>query len=266
MEQWAVVQLELSRVAFPQIGCISDFSENDGEPIIGSLTVTPNRKLVRGGPFYNTEDYFMSIAETELARHIRGDASVGCVSESTKLAYAVFADIVNNTSLFESTSAELFSLGHMDLGAHNILIDDDYSFLAVIGWEFAQAAPWQRNHYPTALSLLPPDARCAGSNQRTSRSFTHDNLSSQLYTQKLREAERAFLRRGRVIPYSFLDVAYSAASQIFARFCRLGTDPEQDESFAREMVQLAFRYNASGTEGYLAKIMKRVSVLSGGLG
>ena len=146
----------------------------------------------------------------------------------------------------------------MDLGAHNILIDDDYNFLAVVGWEFAQTAPWQGNYYPAPLPLLRPDAPYEGSAQTIPRSFTHEEFTSQLYAQKLREVERSFRQRGRELPYTFLEVVHSPASQVFARFCRLGIDPAQDEIFVKEMVQIAFKFNDKDTYEYLTDLENRV--------
>jgi aminoglycoside phosphotransferase (APT) family kinase protein len=38
-------------------------------------------------------------------------------------------------------TVEQFPLSHMDLGTQNIIVDNDFNFLAIIDWEFAQTAP-----------------------------------------------------------------------------------------------------------------------------
>jgi hypothetical protein len=46
----------------------------------------------------------------------------------------VFHDIVHGANIYQSTGniSEIFPLNHMDLGTPNILVDDDFNFLAVI--------------------------------------------------------------------------------------------------------------------------------------
>jgi hypothetical protein len=61
----------------------------------------------------------------------------------------VFCDIVSSTDLFKDKELS-FPLNHMDMGTQNILVDDEFNFLAIIDWEFAQTAPVQVNHFPSA--------------------------------------------------------------------------------------------------------------------
>lgn len=59
----------------------------------------------------------------------------------------VSADIVRDTELFRNADASSLSSftgfppNHTDLGTQNILVDEDFNFLAGIDWEFAQTAP-----------------------------------------------------------------------------------------------------------------------------
>jgi hypothetical protein len=47
----------------------------------------------------------------------------------------------------------------MDMGTQNILVDQEFNFLAIIDWEFAQSAPLEVNHYPMPFPLVFSNAK-----------------------------------------------------------------------------------------------------------
>lgn len=145
--QWTAVQTSLATLAYPQIGSISGISD-DGEPIIGKLMKSlTSGELRNPGPFSTTKAYFTEVADTACAR----------LQGASKTAALVFRDIIMNTSLFDDLTPRRFPLNHMDMGTQNILVDDDFNFLAIIDWEFSQTAPWQVNHYPMPFPLGDTD-------------------------------------------------------------------------------------------------------------
>lgn len=196
----------------------------------------------------------MAIAEAAVNR--TGQSATGPISFA-RLGAFVFMDIVQNTNLFRTNEAR-FSLNHMDLGTQNILVDDDFNFLAIIDWEMAHTAPWQVNHFPMPFPLIWPDAKIDGILKDPSH-IAHTNIlrqtaARQTYVCKFRDAEMELRKKGRPLDLSFADALNSAASRIYACFDRLGGLPELDENQVREMVRLAFGFDAEKTSRYLEDI------------
>ena len=145
----------------------------------------------------------------------------------------------------------------MDLGTQNIIVDDNFNFLGVIDWEFAQTAPWQVNHYPMPFPLLWPDEKIQ-SVLDDPRHIAHVNMSRQAFarqldSQKFRDAEIVLQKEGRPLGGSFAEVLESPASRVYACFTKLSGSPEQDAGHVREMVRLAFGFDTAGTDRYLEK-------------
>ncbi|KAF6803656.1 hypothetical protein CSOJ01_10732 [Colletotrichum sojae] len=83
-------------------------------------------ELHEAGPISSATAYFTAVANTAIER----------LDSAAKLGAHVFLAIVRETALFGTTDAGgPFPFNHMDLGAQNILVDDDLNFVAIIDWE-----------------------------------------------------------------------------------------------------------------------------------
>ncbi|KAM3455793.1 hypothetical protein MY3296_002211 [Beauveria thailandica] len=236
MNQWTKVQAELATLAYPGIGSISSVSIT-GEPVIDRLATASAEGLRDEGPFSSA-------------------ALQGSPMSFSRLGAFVFRDIIHNTALFEDSDTDgRFPLNHMDLGTQNILIDNNFNFLAIIDWEFAQTAPWQVNHYPMPFPLLGSEAEIEGilqdPNHLAHRNVLRQESARRMYTQKFRDAEMELGQKGRSLGGSFAKVLDSPASRVYACFTKLGGLPEADAGLVYEMVRLAFGLDARETEQYL---------------
>lgn len=219
------------------------------------------------GPFSSAVAYFGAIAEAVVRKE--KESSTDRSLSWAGIGAFVFRDIVYNTALYQSTPSaagddELFPLSHMDLGTQNILVDDNFNFLAIIDWEFAQTAPWPVNYYPMPFPLTDSDVEIQAILQDPTH-LAHENVSRQeaarkLYTQKFREAETELREQGRALTGSFSNVLDGPASRTYACFSRLGRMPAADEQLVREMVRLAFGDGLSSdeTERYLQGIKAKM--------
>jgi hypothetical protein len=156
--KWTSVQAELAAFTFPQIGSISHFSADTG-PIIGAIATSSTDGLPAAGPFHSAWDYFVAVVEGAVAQARERKRSGTENSPFATLGPLVLLNIVRDTDIFKSKGP--FHLNHMDMGMQNILIDDDFNFVAVIDWELAQSAPWEVNHYPMPIPLLSSDRKTA---------------------------------------------------------------------------------------------------------
>jgi hypothetical protein len=260
MTQWTMAQAEVATLAYPQIGSISSISET-GEPVIGKLASANAEGLVKQGPFSSAVEYFAALGEAALVKAgPPTDDPKGDSMFFARLGAVVFINIVQHTALFEGGAP--FPLNHMDLGTQNILVDDDFNFLAIIDWEFAQTAPCQVNHFPMPFPLLWPDEEIKNILENPDH-IAHRNVSRQesarrMYVQKFREAEMKLQNEGRPAVESFADMLGTGASRIYACFIRLMGYPE-DEDQVREMVRLAFGFNGRETDRYLKDMEKKPS-------
>jgi hypothetical protein len=143
--QWTSIQAELAAFSFPKIGSISHFSKGTGATI-GKLSVAAVEGLSNEGPFTESWSYFSAIADSRRQQALKDEVDSSNVFKI--LGPFVFKDIVQNTPIFKTIGNGPFHFNHMDMGTQNILVDEDFNFLAIIYWEFAQSAPWEVNHYP----------------------------------------------------------------------------------------------------------------------
>ena len=132
----------------------------------------------------------------------------------------------------------------------NILIDDDFNFVAVIDWELAQSAPWDVNHYPMPIPLISSDREMAEILHDPGHK-AHRNMSRQvgarlLYRQKFKEAERALEKRGSPLHYSIAEVLEGKASRIYGLVEKIGVFHGMEEELTYELVRLA--YGLTGPE------------------
>ncbi|KAK0127973.1 hypothetical protein ONS96_007467 [Cadophora gregata f. sp. sojae] len=251
--QWTSVQAELATFTFPQIGSISHFSKDTGA-IIGKLSTAVAEGLSDEGPFTETWDYFAAVADARFRQACRSDVADDGSNTFTRLGPFVFKDIVHNTTLFKSGGGP-FHLDHMDMGTQNILVDQDFNFLAIIDWEFAQAAPWEVIHYPMPFPLIAADAKTDYILQNPDH-IAHRNVSRQvaarkMYKQKFRDAEQALESKGRPLQKSIADVLDGAASRIYALLEKVGVFQGMEEELTYEMVRLAYGFDGDEAKKYL---------------
>lgn len=180
--QWTSIQAELATFTLPQVGSISHFSEDAGA-IIGKLSTAGAEGLSDEGPFTEAWDYFAAVAEAKFYQACKSDIANDGGNIFTRLGPSVFEDIVHNTALFK-TGGGPFHFNHMDMGTQNILVDQDFNFLAIIDWEFAQTAPWEVNHYPMPFPLISADAKINYILQNPDH-IAHRNVSRQVAARKM---------------------------------------------------------------------------------
>ncbi|KAK7968741.1 hypothetical protein PG988_007814 [Apiospora saccharicola] len=190
MTQWTMTQAQLATLRFPGIGSICSITEL-GEPVIGRLSTAAAEGLVQQGPFLSSAEYFTAMGEAALRRIRNHDQKERDENPFVETGPLVFLDVVKSSGLFDACP-ERYPLNHMDLGLQNIIVDDDYNFLAVIDWEFAQTAPWQVNFYPFPFPLLWSDEKTQAALDDPEH-LAHWNANRQLaarqlYSQKFREA------------------------------------------------------------------------------
>lgn len=243
MAQWTEIQAELATLTYPTIGSISSFSEDD-EPVFGKLAASFSGEIDSGGPFATANDYFTALADTTISK----------LQGSSRLGAFIIRNIVLKTALFESSAP--FPLNHMDLGAQNILVNDNFDFIAIIDWEFAQTAPWQVNRYPMPFPLLGLDIEDLLSNPKhiAYKNVLPQSVTRGIYKQKFKEAEESLTYQGRGLEGSFVETLDGKASRIFACFTNLGRLPVSDEDLGYQMVRLAFGLQGKEVEEYVREV------------
>lgn len=153
------------------------------------------------------------------------------------------------------------------MGPRNILVDQNFSFLAIIDWEFAQTAPWEVNHYPMPFLLISADPKTDCILQNPDH-IAHRNVSPQvaarkMYRQKFRDAEQALESRGRSLQKSIADVLDEAASRIYAILEKFRVFEGMEEELTYEMVLLVHGFDREEAKKYLIEKetnMKRVMI------
>lgn len=259
--QWTYIQAELATFTFPTIGSISHLSETCGV-VIGELSTAPADGLADYGPFSDAALYFTEIGQARFHNTCKNNPSDG----SFRLGAFVFLNIVQKTDLFTSPdSGEVFHFNHIDMGTQNILVDEDFNFLAVIDLEFAQTTPWQVNHYPMPFPLLSSDAEI-DEILKTPSHIAYKNTSRQavarnLYCRKFQDAEQELQKNGRPLQRSIAHLLDGAASRIYACLDMLGGFGDMDTDLTYEMLRLAYGFDIEITKQYLEKAKSRMDVV-----
>ncbi|KFX90719.1 hypothetical protein V490_06300 [Pseudogymnoascus sp. VKM F-3557] len=229
--QWTSIQAELARFSFEQIGSISHFAKDTGATI-GKLSTAVSEGPLNEGPFSDTQDYFSTIADARFRQACKDDVDGSCVFK--RLGPLVFQNIVRDTHIFKTGKGQ-FHFNHMDMGTQNILVDGDFNFLAIIDWEFAQAAPWEVNHYPMPFPLVFSDEKIKAI-LKDSDSIAHRN---------------ALERSGSALPVSIANVIDSTASRIYAITEKISVFEGMEEELTYEVVRLAYGYGYEEAKKYL---------------
>lgn len=251
--QWTSIQAELATFTFPQVGSISHFSEGAGA-IVSKLSTAGAEGPSDEGPFTEAWDYFAAVAEAKFYQACKNDIANDGGNIFTRLGPFVFEDIVHNTALFK-TGGGPFHSNHMDMGTQNILVDQDFNFLAIIDWEFAQTAPREANHYPMPFPLIFDYAKIDYILQDPDH-IAHRNVSRQvaarkMYRQKFRDAQQELESRGRSLQKSIADVLAGAASRIYAILEKFGVFEGMEEELTYIMVRLAYGFSREETKKYI---------------
>lgn len=249
-------------MTFDKIGSIQSVTDG-GDPSIGKLSTASAESFECLGPFASALEYFIAITNEAMKRQdvSGGEADKTSVSLAT-LGVSVFLDVIENTNFFKSDAETQFALNHMDLGTQNILVDDDFNFVAIIDWEFAHVAPWQVHHYPMPFTITWPDEKIKAAVQDSSH-IAHKNITQQeagrrMYVQKFKDAEENLRKQGKLVAQSIADILDSPASRIYGIYCKLGDQPETNATLVSEMVRLAYGLDAEGTRMYLQEVQCRI--------
>lgn len=212
---------------------------------MSKLSMAASEGLSNEGPFFDSWNYFSAIADTRLQQALKDEVDGNSVFKM--LGPSVFQDIVENTPIFKTIENGPFHFNHMDMGTQNILVDEDFNFLAIIDWEFAQSAPWEVNHYPMPFPLVFSNDKINGimedSNHIAHHDVSHQMLARDLYGRGFAEAEQALERRGRTLPRSMTHRMRSAASRIYAITEKIEVFGGMEEELTYEMVRLAFGFD-----------------------
>ncbi|KAK4146978.1 uncharacterized protein C8A04DRAFT_34528 [Dichotomopilus funicola] len=231
--QWTSFQAELATFTFPQIGSISQYSTDTG-PIIGAIATSWIDSLPAAGPFHSGWDYFVAVSKGLVAQALEKKRSGMENNQFATLGPLIFRNIVRDTEIFKGDLNQgPFHSNHMDMGMQNILIDDDFNFVAVIDWELAQSAPWEVNHCPMPIPLISSDRETAEILYDPGHT-AHRNMPRQvgarlLYRQKFQEAEQGLEKRGNPLRYSIAEVLEGTASRIYGVVGKIGVFDGMEE-------------------------------------
>lgn len=251
--QWTRIQAELATFTFPQIGSISHYSDDTGA-IIGKLSTAVAEGLSDHGPFEDAWAYFAAVADAKLHHTREGDFANNDRDLFSKLGPFVFKDIVQNSTLFK-TGRGPFHFNHMDMGTQNILVDQEFNFLAIIDWELAQSAPLEVNHYPMPFPLVFSDAKIESilrnPDHAAYRNFSRQVAAREIYRRKFRDAEKSLEKEGRFAQVSIADVLDGPASRIYAVVEKLGVFEGMEEELTHEMIRLAYGFYGEEARKYL---------------
>ncbi|KAB8346368.1 hypothetical protein FH972_023410 [Carpinus fangiana] len=247
LHQWAGYVVELSSITFPAIGGVVESPTAPGGFDIGPLA-TDDAGIC--GPFTSAKDYFTALADGALKHSLALPWKANDEHHHLRqVGPAIVADVVANApQLFGGAgsvnSTGPFSLFHMDLGIHNILVDDSFNILAVIDWELASTAPATADFLPMPFQpALDPEADRAILRNPSNRRFHHlkrEYAMRKFFTDGLKEAEARLREDGRLsssLPEAELrsKVFHSPASTAYYLMERQGkSEQERRGAVSRE--------------------------------
>lgn len=235
------------------IGSICSTSA-DGKACFGPLASAAIEGLEPRGPFSDALSYFRAVGKARYAR-----ACYARESLDTKLVIFTFMDIVNKTDIFTSKEGDEFYFNHMDMGTQNILVDDEYNFLAVIDWEFSQTAPWQVNHFPMPFPLTNSDAELEeilrNPDHLAYSNVLRQSAAQRMYKKKMIEAENQAARPGR---HSIGNALDGPACRIYGCLHGINGFDESNRALAYEMIRLAYALTGAAATQYIDALRLRV--------
>lgn len=239
------------------IGSICSTSA-DGKACFGPLASAAIEGVEPRGPFSDALSYFRAVGKARYARACNAGESL-----DTKLVIFTFMDIVDKTDIFTSKEGDEYHFNHMDMGTQNILVDDEYNFLAVIDWEFAQTAPWQVNHFPMPFPLIDSDAETEeilrNPDHLAYSNVLRQSAAQRMYTKKMIEAENnQAARPGR---HSIGNALDGPACRIYGCLHGISGFDESNRALAYEMTRLAYALTGAAATQYIDALGLRVSAV-----
>ncbi|KAL2891241.1 Phosphotransferase enzyme family protein [Ceratocystis lukuohia] len=254
MRQWTSVQALLATVTDPKIGSVVSFTEH-GDPVIGELANAATEGLSPRGPFVNAHDYFSAIAKAAFLRvsRVASEGDDGPELHFQRLGAYIFREIVQTTQLFRPSMPQ-YCFAHRNLTMHNILVDADFNFVAIIDWEGAQTVPWQANHYPHPIELyLPEEVDCILRDQHHEMHAAEHRtaITRQIYIDTLLQTETLFTTQDRELRGKFSKTLSSVASRVYSTFAGLNGFLVNDKPLVYLMVQIAFNMDAGQVREYI---------------
>jgi len=254
MAQWTSLQAEIARFSSSSIGSISKFSKETG-PVIGPLAAAVAENFADAGPFYNSVDYFKAVGEARY-REACSTAEEDGADPFVVLGSFIFRDIVENTDIYKGPHSNgPFHFNHMDLGTQNILVDDEFNFVGIIDWEFAQTAPFEVNHYPMPFPLISSDAE-TDEILRAPEHVAHKNVTGQslardMYKRGFLMAEKALAEKGSALQHSIAGILNGPGSRIFAALEKIAVFDGMAEELTYEMVRLGLGFQGADARNYI---------------
>jgi hypothetical protein len=241
--------------------------------MIGKLATAAVEGFSNAGPFATTLEYFTTIAEAKFRQASKEAKDDADANPFVRLGFFVFQDIVQNTHLFKAEGFDppnpFFHFNHMDMGRHNILVDKDFNFLAIIDWEFAQSAPLEVNYYPMPFPLIQSNAEILARLNDPDH-IAHENETKQselrrIYHLGFKDAEKR-LRQERGAParrntWEISERLGCTASRIYGAVENLGKWDGWEEKLTYEIVRLAYGYEGEKAKEYLAEMKEKMGKL-----
>lgn len=131
-QQMAEIQVKLASITFDKIGCLYQ-DEQTSDFFIG-----PDYEMGKG-PWTCSTDYYADLAEHRL-RDCTDRAKLKVQMSSSFALPVLFKHLISLYGQSTSTSGP-FRLLNRDLGAHNLLVDDDFNIIGLIDLDGVMTAP-----------------------------------------------------------------------------------------------------------------------------
>lgn len=137
------IQARISTCECSMIGSLSCSGEKENP----SLTIGPDVHT-GSGPWNSSEDYYRHLTEALIEEAADNGYSDNGGSPSYELPALLF-NLVKTHSMRELAETS-FHLAHRDLGAHNILVNDQFNIVGIVGLKDVAAIP------PEMVAQYPP--------------------------------------------------------------------------------------------------------------
>lgn len=205
-------------------------------------------------PMTDGHDYFLTLAEAKLRRAMRLPRIVAKQHRFVQLAPYILVDVVKRSQLFKAHREGPFPLLHMDMGVHNIMVDDDLNIVSLIDWELSHTAPWIADYFPfpfEPIHHVNKDAILHNHAHPEHAALWRVVQLQRMFTNCLREKEAETIASGHHLPVLMSEVLNSDSSSAYHILERCGKlDPREEAANMKALVHMAFGYNEKETEAY----------------
>jgi len=253
-DQWTSFQAELATLTFSHIGSVRSTSHADPKP---SIVKIPTDEAGTIGPFLHSAEYFYSIASAKYQTALKTlDPSQKMPGRFDILGPYVFCDIISRASIFKSLLPGPFPLNHMDMGAQNLLVDNNFNIIAVIDWEMAQISPWEALYFPmpfpTNIESSSDLQEHLSDTNHVAHKFTTKIFEAQrVYVASFRRAESKLKELGTTVDHSLASLIESDASKLYWIMEQFGGGTaDWDEIHMFAAVRIAFGMDRTAAENY----------------